>query len=88
MRGPNIIATLTWPLGRRKRCVTFTASSVVPTVSGQLKVGHMGGDMEALRSWVCVRLGQRPRVQEERPREHESRQTRRGDRARNKLRSL
>lgn len=33
--------------------------------------------MEALRSWVCVRLGQRPRVQEERPREHESRQTRR-----------
>lgn len=42
MRGSNIITTLTWPLGRRKRCVIFTASSVVPTVSGQLKVGHMG----------------------------------------------
>lgn len=75
MRGPNIIATLTWPLGRRKRCVTFTASSVVPTVSEQLKVGHMvRGHGSSKELGVCqVGTEAKRSVQEERPREHESR---------------
>lgn len=75
MRGPNIIATLTWPLGRRKRCVTFAASSVVPTVSGQLKVGRMGrGQGSSKELGVCQIGTEAQRLeQEERPREHESR---------------
>lgn len=51
--------SLTWPLERRKRCVTCNHSLTCGphTVSG----AHGEQDRKALGSWVCSRQGQRPR---------------------------